>query len=66
MAFEMEIFAQLRELADLEFFNICLRTLLVLQGTFQMLAYALRLSCIQLFEYLPTHFACLALRLKPF
>ncbi len=45
MAFEMEIFAQLRELADLEFFNICLRTLLVLQGTFQMLAYALRLSC---------------------
>lgn len=45
MAFKMEIFAQLRELADLEFFNICLRTLLVLQGTFQTLAYALRLSC---------------------
>lgn len=48
MAFEMEIFAQLRELADLEFFfNICLRTLLVLQGTFQTLAYALRLPCKQ-------------------
>lgn len=31
MAFEMEIFAQLRELADLEFFNICLRTAFVLR-----------------------------------
>lgn len=30
MAFEMEIFAQLRELADLEFFNICLRAALAL------------------------------------
>ena len=44
MAFDMEIFAQLRELADLEFFNICLRTLLVLQ---------------ELFRRLPTRFACL-------
>ncbi len=45
MAFEMGIFAHLHELADLEFFNICLRAAFVLQATFQTLAYALRLSC---------------------
>ncbi len=45
MAFDMEIFAQLRELADLEFFLI--------------FAYALCLSCRGPFRRLPTRFACL-------
>ena len=44
MAFDMEIFAQLRELADLEFL---------------IFAYALCLSCRELFRRLPTRFACL-------
>ena len=60
MAFEKEIFAHLRELTDLVFFNICLRALLVLYPTFQMHAYALRLPCSQLFRCLPTHCVCLA------
>ena len=45
MAFEMEIFAHLRELTDLVFFLI--------------FAYALCLSCIQLFKCMPTRCACL-------
>ena len=45
MAFEMEIFVYLRELADLEFL---------------IFAYALCLSCRGPFRRLPTHCVCLA------